>query len=205
MDSTIFKSLDIPFGTQICGIDEAGRGCIAGSLFVCGVILDNPPKSLKDSLRDSKMLSQKKRDLLATALKDYAKFKIIKKEAFSIDTKGLSLCIKEALHEILSALYAPFYIFDGNCNFKIPHLKTLIKGDSKLYSISAASILAKNAKDAEMLELHSLYPCYDFIHNKGYGTKTHIKAILKHGLSPIHRKSYQIKSLKPTTLFELSL
>ncbi|MCI5969253.1 ribonuclease HII [Helicobacter sp.] len=201
MESEILKSLNIPQNTQICGIDEAGRGCVAGSLFVCGAILDKLPESLKNSLKDSKALSQKKRDALANALKEYAKFKIIKKEANAIDTKGLSSCIKEALEEILNTLYAPFYIFDGNCAFKIPHLKTLIKGDSKLYTISAASILAKNAKDAEMLKLHALYPHYDFAHNKGYGTKAHIQAIIAYGLSPIHRKSFQIKSLNFKTLF----
>ncbi|WP_370524723.1 ribonuclease HII [Helicobacter winghamensis] len=194
-DFKILKSLNIPPNTQFCGIDEAGRGCVAGSLFVCGVVLEKLPESLKNSLRDSKTLSQKKRDALANILKDYATFKIIKKEANEIDTKGLSACIKEALQEILSTIYAPFYIFDGNCNFKIPHLKTLTKGDSKLHTISAASILAKSAKDTEMLEFHALYPHYDFARNKGYGTKAHIQAIATHGLSPIHRKSYRIKSL----------
>lgn len=197
----ILKTLNIPPNTQICGIDEAGRGCLAGSLFVCGVVLDKLPSSLKNSLKDSKTLSQKKRDILADSLKNYAEFKIIKKEASEIDAKGLSYCIKEALQEILSTLYAPFYIFDGNCNFKISHLKTLIKGDSKLYTISAASILAKSAKDAEMLALDALFPHYNFAHNKGYGTKAHINAIKCYGLCKAHRKSYQIKSLNVATLF----
>ncbi|WP_299545785.1 ribonuclease HII [uncultured Helicobacter sp.] len=196
MESEILRSLNIPSNAQFCGIDEAGRGCVAGSLFVCGVILDKLPELLKNSLKDSKTLSQKTRDTLANSLKDYVTFKIIKKDAKRIDTKGLSVCLKEALQEILNTLYAPFYVFDGNCNFQIPHLKTLIKGDSKLHTISAASILAKSAKDAEMLELHDLYPHYDFAHNKGYGTKAHIQAIKTHGLSQVHRKSYRIKSLE---------
>ncbi|MBX7491125.1 ribonuclease HII [Helicobacter sp. Faydin-H64] len=199
--STILDSLNIPPNAQICGIDEAGRGCVAGSMFVCGVILDKLPSSLKNSLKDSKTLSQKRRDAIADTLKDYAEFKLVKKEAHVIDTQGLSVCIKESLQEILSAFNAPFYVFDGNCNFSIPHLKTLIKGDSKLHAISAASILAKNAKDTEMQNLAQLFPQYDFAKNKGYGTKAHIQAITTHGLSPVHRRSYRIKSLDSATLF----
>lgn len=89
----------------------------------------------------------------------------------------------------------PFFVFDGNCNFKIPHLKTLVKGDSKLHAISAASILAKSAKDAEMLTLDKEYPQYGFAHNKGYGTKAHLSAIKQYGFCKIHRKSYHIQSL----------
>ncbi|TLD84413.1 ribonuclease HII [Helicobacter sp. MIT 11-5569] len=199
----ILESLAIPLEQYptLCGIDEAGRGCIAGSLFVCGVILKNLPKNLESALRDSKTLSQKKRDFLANSLQDYVEFKLVKKDAKAIDTKGLSLCLQESLQEILNTLNAPFYVFDGNCNFKIPHLKTLVKGDSKLRAISAASIIAKHAKDTEMQEMAHLYPHYDFARNKGYGTKAHIKAITQFGLCPIHRKSYQIKSLNSATLF----
>ena len=192
----ILNALGIPLVQYpaICGIDEAGRGCIAGSLFVCGVVLNNPPMNLLNQLQDSKTLSQKKRDSLAKEIKQYAHFHLVQKTALEIDTKGLSACLKESLQEILEALSAPFYVFDGNCNFKIPHLKTLIKGDSKLHAISAASIVAKSAKDKEMQEAAKVYPHYALERNKGYGTKAHLNAIKEYGLCAIHRKSYHIKS-----------
>lgn len=187
---------------EICGIDEAGRGCIGGSLFVCGVILTPTfPKILLDQLQDSKKLSQKTRDNLAPQIQKYAKFHLVKKSAEEIDTKGLSLCIKESLQEILTNLQAPHYLFDGNCNFGIHSLQTLIKGDSKIPSISAASILAKNAKDKESVQLDNLYPQYGFKSHKGYGTKDHLKAILNFGYCKEHRKSYKIKIFTKENLF----
>ncbi|WP_366517288.1 ribonuclease HII [uncultured Helicobacter sp.] len=199
----ILESLAIPFCQYpaICGIDEAGRGCIAGSLFVCGVVLKNPPDRFLSQLKDSKVLSQITRDSLAEQIKQYTYFHLVQTSADMIDAKGLSVCIRDSLLEILSHLNAPFYVFDGSCNFKIDTLKTLVKGDSKLYAISAASILAKSAKDAEMLQWHEKYPQYDFAHNKGYGTKAHLNAIKKYGFCAIHRKSYHIKSL--SNLFKL--
>lgn len=192
------ESLGIPLELQneICGIDEAGRGCVAGSLFVCGVILKiKIPQKLLESLNDSKVLSAKRREILADELKKYCAFYIVKKSVSEIDKSGLSACLKEALREIVESLAASFYVFDGNCNFGIPHLKTLIKGDSKLKAISAASILAKVAKDAEMRELDKIYPQYKFAKNKGYGSAAHIEAIRQFGLCKAHRKSYKIKRL----------
>lgn len=186
---------------EICGIDEAGRGCIGGSLFVCGVILGKSfPQSLLSQLQDSKKLSPKVRDTLAPQIKQYAQFHLVKKTAQEIDLKGLSLCLKEALQEILTYLKSAHYLFDGNCNFKIQSLQTLIKGDSKVYAISAASILAKNAKDKESMELDLIYPQYGFKSHKGYGTKAHIEAILKFGYCKEHRKSYHLKKLPRTTI-----
>lgn len=191
------ESLGIPQSATLtlCGIDEAGRGCIAGSLFVCGVILHNTPQDILKRLKDSKKLHTKKRQSLALELQKTAQFHLVKKNANLIDAKGLSLCIKESLQEILQVLNAPFYVFDGNCRFGINSLKTLIKGDSKIKAISAASILAKYAKDCEMEALDSIYPHYNFKNNQGYGTKAHLNAIAKYGYCKEHRKSYQIKSL----------
>ena len=185
---------------EICGIDEAGRGCIGGSLFVCGVILGKSfPKNLLNQLQDSKKLSPKIRDTLALQITQYAQFHLVKKTAQEIDLKRLSLCLKESLQEILTQLKSPHYLFDGNCNFQIQSLQTLIKGDSKVYAISAASILAKNAKDKESIELDLIYPQYDFKSHKGYGTKAHIEAILKFGYCKEHRQSYHLKKLPKTT------
>lgn len=201
----ILESLAIPPEqySKICGIDEAGRGCVAGSLFICGVVLENPPQSLLSRLRDSKTLSQKMRDSLAEEIKQHAQFHLVKKSAQEIDTQGLSACLRDSLLEILASLSAAFYCFDGSCNFGIQTIKTLIKGDSKLHAISAASILAKSAKDSEMQSLHTQFPQYDFAHNKGYCTKGHLKAIAVNGFCAVHRKTYHLKSLsKSLTLFE---
>lgn len=175
----------------ICGIDEAGRGCIAGSLFVCGVVL----KCDIAELKDSKKLSQKQRFSLLDIIKENSKFHLVKKDSKEIDKYGLSKCIRESLLEIIDNLCADRYIFDGNCNFKINMLETLIKGDNKLQPISAASIVAKCSKDSEMIEISQKYPQYNFHNNKGYVTKEHIESIEKYGLCEIHRTSYHIKSL----------
>lgn len=201
----IVESLAIPLEQYpaLCGIDEAGRGCVAGSLFVCGVVLNNPPQALLNQLKDSKTLSQKTRDSLAKEIKQYAHFHLVQKSAQVIDVHGLSACLRDSLLEIMTHLSAPFYCFDGPCNFGIQTLKTLIKGDSKLHAISAASILAKSAKDSEMQTLHTQFPQYDFAHNKGYCTKAHLNAIAQNGLCTIHRKTYHLKALSQTpTLFE---
>lgn len=176
----------------ICGIDEAGRGCIAGSLFVCGVILKCDILGLKDS----KKLSQKQRFSMLDTIKQNSKLHLVKKDSKEIDKYGLSKCIKESLLEIMDKIYADKYIFDGNYNFAINTLETLIKGDNKLQPISAASIIAKCAKDSEMIEVSKKYPQYHFHKNKGYGTKEHVKSIEKYGLCEIHRTSYRIKSLE---------
>ena len=197
-------SLQIPVRSffEICGIDEAGRGSLAGSLFVCGVILDSEiPRELLLSLKDSKVLSQKRRDLLSLEIKKFARFHLVEKQAQEIDKRGLSQCLKEALAEIVSSLFAPYYIFDGNCAFGIPQLRTLIKGDSKLPAISAASIWAKSAKDAQMQQLDMQYPEYGFSSHKGYGTKEHRLALLQHGVCKEHRKSYRLRDLHGASLF----
>ena len=181
----------------LCGIDEAGRGCVGGSLFVSGVILDeNIPPKLLESLKDSKKLTQKKRDCLAPKIKAHSCFFIVEKSAKEIDEIGLSKAIKDSLLEIMGKLKAEIYLFDGNCNYGISSLQTLIKGDSKVPSISAASILSKSAKDSQMEALHEIYPQYNFAKNKGYVTKEHLESIQKYGLCKEHRKSYRLKALQ---------
>ncbi|MDE5602748.1 MAG: ribonuclease HII [Helicobacter sp.] len=187
--------LPLELDSVICGIDEAGRGCIAGSLFVCGVVLSqNIPLTLKAQLKDSKSLSEAKRNILAPLIEQFSDFYLVKKTYQEIDDKGLSLCLQEALKEILQNLKASQYIFDGNCKFGVDLLQTLIKGDCKLSCISAASILAKNAKDKEMIDLDAIYPQYGFKKNKGYGSKEHLNAIKTYGYCTIHRRSFKLKS-----------
>lgn len=194
----------------VCGIDEAGRGCLCGSLFMCGVL--GIERDLGDiGIKDSKKLSQKQRQNIATKLQAIAnegkiRYFITQKSATDIDALGLSVCLKQSLQEIIAFFSKQesslsTFIYDGNTTFGLqiapPHsLQTLIKGDSKNLLIGAASILAKVAKDNEMLLLDSLYPQYKLKNNKGYGTKTHLQAILEFGYTKEHRKSFAISQSK---------
>lgn len=187
----------------LCGIDEAGRGCICGSMFMCGVL--GKEENLKHlNIKDSKMLSESSRQDLAYKLVELAQkeniaYHIVEKNAQEIDTQGLSACLKSALKEITEHFSTNTceFIFDGNTTFglTLQHpkvLRTLVKGDSKSLLIGAASILAKIAKDTQMHELDKIYPHYGFKTNKGYGTKAHIQAIMKYGYTPFHRRSFAI-------------
>ncbi len=181
----------------ICGIDEAGRGPMAGPLVMAGVVLEKDIKGLNDS----KKLSAKKRELLFDEITQNSKYKIVKVNNVLIDEKGLSWAIKYCLKEIISNLSADRYIFDGNTSFGIIGVESLIKGDEKIKQISAASILAKVTRDKIMVEMAQKYPQYGFEKHKGYITKAHIENVKKFGYSDIHRKSYKIKSLMQKTLF----
>jgi ribonuclease HII len=182
---------------RLCGIDEAGRGPLAGDLVMAGCILH----SKISGLNDSKKLSEKKREALYEKIvASDALYHIVKFPAHMIDEKGISLCLKEGLKEIMSQLQADVYLFDGNTNFGIKNLENMIKADGKIPEVSAASILAKVTHDRDILKLAKTYPEYQLQKHKGYGTKLHIEMIKKYGYSPIHRKSYKVKALQ-TTLF----
>ena len=190
----------------ICGIDEAGRGCVAGSLFLACVILDT--SHFEDfwqlGIKDSKKLTSHKRNHIAALIKDFLKqnlgyAKILSFCSETIDNKGLSHCMQMGLMQLFSyAKEKQCYkiLFDGNTNFGIKGIETMIHGDSKHVLIGAASILAKESKDSEMLAQHKIYPHYNFKENKGYLTKEHINSISQYGYTPIHRKSYYIKALE---------
>ncbi len=185
----------------ICGIDEAGRGCLFGSLFVAGVIGD---EAMLQNLgvKDSKKLSKSARfKLESKILSSNVQYYIVSKSAKEIDSKGLSLCLKEAISEIMEH-FAPIcqhFVVDGNTCFgiSIPPLKleSIIKGDDKVPQISCASILAKCAKDRQSKELSLIYPQYGLERNAGYGTKAHLEAIMRYGLTKEHRKSFHIKPI----------
>jgi ribonuclease HII len=181
----------------ICGIDEAGRGPIAGPLVMAGVIL----KENIDGLNDSKKLTEKKREKLFDEIKEKSIYKIVEVDNKTIDEKGLSFAIRYCLEEIVSTLKADRYIFDGNSKFGVDILETMIKGDSKVAEISAASILAKVTRDRFMKSIANIYPNYNFAKHKGYITKQHIQEIKEFGYSDIHRKSYKLKALNQKTLF----
>ncbi|WP_033762009.1 ribonuclease HII [Helicobacter pylori] len=189
---------------MILGIDEAGRGCLVGSLFVAGVVCNEKTalEFLKMGLKDSKKLSPKKRFFLEDKIKshDEVEFCIIKKSADAIDRLGLGVCLKLAVQEILETLspLAQTINIDGNTAFglnkRYPNIQTIIKGDETIAQIAMASVLAKAFKDREMRQLHALFKEYGWDKNCGYGTKQHIEAIIKLGATPFHRHSFTLKN-----------
>jgi len=179
----------------LCGIDEAGRGPIAGPLVMAGVILRAPV----DGLCDSKQLSEKKREALFGLITENASYHIVRFSARQIDDDGISACLAEGLREIMRTLGEADYLFDGNSTFGVRGLRTQVKADVDVPEVSAASILAKVTRDREMVALAGLYPQYGFEKHKGYGSsKAHIDAIREHGYCAIHRRSFRVKALEPT-------
>ena len=181
---------------NLCGIDEAGRGPLAGPLVVAGVILEKEILGLNDS----KVLSEKKREKLFDEIKEKSKYHIVFKSAKEIDDFGISFCIKSSILEIMQNLqeFSNNFLMDGNTNFGIQNLQKEIKADAKYKEVSAASILAKVSRDRFMDEISPLYANYNFHKHKGYGTKAHIEAIRKFGRSDIHRFSFRLKTLGET-------
>ena len=181
---------------NLCGIDEAGRGPIAGPLVVAGAILLEEI----DGLNDSKVLSEKKREKLFDEIKEKSKYHIVFKSAKEIDDFGISFCLKSSILEIMEQLqeFSNNFLMDGNTNFGIQNLQKEIKADAKYACVSAASILAKVSRDRFMDEISPLYANYNFHKHKGYGTKAHIEAIREFGRSDIHRFSFKLKALGET-------
>lgn len=190
---------------MLLGIDEAGRGCWCGALFAAGVACPDllAQEFSKQGLKESKKLSRNKRFEWAQKIQAHKDIQsvVVGKSAQEIDAKGLSLCMQEAIQEIVLSLPQVLSVcVDGNTLFKLhfPHLKSfqaVIKGDDKIPQIAMASILAKAQKDLEMLELDKLYPEYGFAKNCGYGTKGHILALKKYGYTKEHRHSFKLKPL----------
>lgn len=176
----------------VCGVDEAGRGPLAGAVFAAAVILD--PAQPVAGLADSKKLTEKKRDGLAILIQEralawcVAQASVAEIDAINILRASL-LAMKRAVeglgmvpHEVLvDGLHCPELAFPS---------RAIVKGDSKVAEISAASILAKTARDADMLRLDALYPQYGFLRHKGYPVPEHLEALALHGVSPVHRRSY---------------
>ncbi len=177
------------------GCDEAGRGCLAGAVYAAAVIL--PPDFKNEMLNDSKQLSEKQRYALRSVIEESAlawAVGIVSPE--EIDQINILNASFLAMHRAIDQLKIrpEHLLIDGN-RFNpypnIPHT-TIVKGDGKYLSIAAASILAKTYRDDYMNQLHREYPVYDWDHNKGYPTKKHRAAIAEHGISPYHRKSYNL-------------
>ena len=178
--------------TLFCGADEAGRGPIAGPVFAAAVILD--PDHPIAGLKDSKKLSEHRRDELAREIKQYARaWAIAECSIEEIDELNIlhasMLAMKRAIESL--AIRPELALIDGNrCPKLAIAAKAIVKGDDKVPAISAASILAKTARDAVMLDLHRQYPEYGFDRHKGYPTAYHLEQLSIHGVSPVHRKTY---------------
>ncbi len=177
---------------NIAGVDEAGRGPLAGPVVIAAVIL----ASEIIGLNDSKKLSEKKRELLFEQIIQKAKaYKIVIVPPKIIDEMNILQATLWGMEEAVLNLpiTADFSLIDGN---KIPkrlaeNADAIIKGDGKIASIAAASILAKVTRDRIMIKLHKEFPHYNFLSNKGYPTKEHLAAIRTHGITIHHRKSYK--------------
>lgn len=178
---------------MIAGVDEVGRGPLAGPVIAAAVILD--PAQPIDGLKDSKKLSEKRRNELDEQIRERAlAFAIGRAEAEEIDQVNILQASLLAMKRAIEALESvpDRVLVDGihapDVNIRV---ETFIKGDSRIPEISAASIIAKVARDREMVQLDELYPEYGFASHKGYPTRLHIEAIRMHGVLPIHRKSFR--------------
>ena len=181
----------------IAGVDEAGRGPLAGPVYAAAVIL--PEGTFIEGINDSKKLSEKKREELFDVICEKASAYCIAEVSHTrIDEINILNATFEAMNKAVNGLnIRPEYVLiDGNRikGMEIPH-ETIVKGDAKSISIAAASILAKVSRDRVMYEMAKQYPLYGFDKHKGYGTKAHCDAILKYGACEIHRRSFLKKIL----------
>ncbi len=176
---------------RLCGIDEAGRGPLAGDLVMAGVIF----KKHIEGLMDSKVLTEEKREALYPIIIENSLYHIISFSPQQIDEDGLSCCLGKGLESIQKHLKAEIYLFDGNQTFGILGINTMVKADGKIPEVSAASILAKVTHDRAIIKASKIYKNYGFEKHKGYGTKAHVAAIKEHGYCDIHRRSFKVKGL----------
>lgn len=179
-------------GEIICGVDEAGRGPLAGPVMAAAVILD-PARPIA-GLRDSKKLTEQKRDQLALEIKQYAlAWAVAECSEQEIDELNILQASMLAMRRAVEALkiVPTLALIDGNrCPVMAIRSEAIVKGDDKVAAISAASILAKTARDLALARLHEIYPQYALDQHKGYPTALHLERLREHGISPIHRKSY---------------
>ncbi len=177
------------------GCDEAGRGCLAGPVFSAAVIL---PKNFRNEfLNDSKVLTPRQRDKMRILIESEAiAWAVASVDAPEIDKINILNASILSMHKAIADLQIipQFLLIDGNrfhCYPGIPH-RCIVKGDAKYLSIAAASILAKTHRDEFMKELHEKFPVYDWVNNKGYPCKKHREGLYKYGISPYHRRSYNL-------------
>ena len=187
--------LETTFQTKLveAGCDEAGRGCLAGSVFAAAVIL--PPDFYHPLLNDSKQMTERRRnelreiierEALAWSVQEVTAERIDQINILNASIEGMNLALKAL------SIKPEFIVIDGNrfkTDLDTPY-RTIVKGDGKYANIAAASVLAKTHRDEYMMRLSEEYPMYGWAKNKGYPTREHRLAILKHGLSPYHRLTF---------------
>lgn len=190
-------------GRVEAGCDEAGRGCLAGSVYAAAVIL--PPDYHNERLNDSKKLTARQRYALRQDIeRDAVAWAVSVVTPQEIDQINILNASILAMHRALDQLQVrpEAIIVDGN-RFKpyrdLPHT-TIVKGDGKYLSIAAASILAKTYRDDEMVRLAQEYPDYDWQHNMGYPTRKHREAIRQHGITPYHRRTFNLLGSEELTI-----
>jgi ribonuclease HII len=196
----LFDELPFSLDEIICGVDEAGRGPLAGPVFAAAVILH--PERPIDGLRDSKKLSAARRDQLAPLIRrDALAWAVAACSEAEIDELNILQATMLAMRRAVEALHTSptLALIDGNrCPVMTVRSMAIIEGDDKVDSISAASILAKTARDAALVALHQVYPQYAFDQHKGYPTALHMERLRLHGVSPVHRRSYApVRALLP--------
>ena len=197
------KTFDAAFGVPLCGIDEVGRGPLAGPVVTACAFI--PPDKLdhpvwKD-VTDSKKLTSAKRDYLFEIIKHQCVYALAEASAEEVDTLNIHhatlLAMKRAYYRVHEKTQLSLALIDGKFAPAIPcKTQTVVKGDSLSLSIAAASIIAKVTRDRMMMTLHAEYPHYGWDTNAGYGTAVHMDGIAKHGITPHHRKSFSPCKIK---------
>jgi len=179
----------------VAGVDEVGRGCLAGPVVAAAVILPTEHRPWVDQIRDSKKLSPKKRQLLAEYITEECIWSIQDAPAYKVDDMNILRATLWTMGRAVKALSVTpdLVLVDGK--FPIPDLEipqeTIIGGDNIHKAIGAASIIAKVSRDGWMKEAHLLHPMYGWNRNKGYGTEEHRKAIMMYGPTPLHRRTFR--------------
>lgn len=185
-------SFETELGGRVAGIDEAGRGPLAGPVTAAAVILD--PRAIPEGLNDSKQLSKKRREVLFDRIMQTAQVGIGWASPEEIDRINIRQATFLAMSRAVNGLSDPpdHALVDGNALPELPCPATaIIKGDARSVSIAAASIIAKVARDRAMVALAQQHPGYGWDVNFGYPTKTHLAALHRHGVSPVHRRSFR--------------
>ena len=189
----LLATTDMPFWTQglvVAGMDEVGRGPLAGNVVVACVAMPNDP--LIEWVDDSKKLSESRREKVYQQILDTALYiGVGQATPEEIDEINILQATKRAMRQAADQVPADVYLVDAVTNLGLKGMEIpIIKGDATSYSIAAASIVAKVIRDRQMIQLDELYPQYGFARNKGYGTAEHIAALKEFGPCPYHRKSF---------------
>ena len=177
---------------RFCGIDEAGRGALAGELAVAGCVFKHDFEFF-DLLNDSKKISEKKREIIFDKITPKCDYIVVYFRNTIIDELGLSACLARALRAIKAHFKGCSFIYDGNCSYGVDGISKLVKADAKIAQVSAASIIAKVSRDRSMRAWGQKYPDFGYEIHKGYGTLLHRKMLLTHGANELTRLSFKLK------------